>query len=129
MTSPEERQKVITTAQGLKGALEDVGKRLASLDSYGRRNRLLIRITGVFMALILGAGLVANNLQERYACGLANQQRAKEISLWETVITLSQPPAHATAEQRRQYYRNISKFHSYLLKTFTPRDCSAIYRY
>lgn len=133
MTTPEEREKAIIAATGLTEAMREVAKRITDLDAYGKRNRKLIRrvitITVIVVAVILAAGMVASNLQERYACGLTNQQRTQEVLLWDKVITLSQPPPHASAQQLQQYYQKIRVFHSYLVKTFAPRNCGAIYRY
>jgi hypothetical protein len=152
-------EPVITSARDLTDALnrlagrleevkadsEDRDKQLAKRDAqlatYSRRNRHLIWITIVSLALdiLLTAALTVVAIQAHNASGAAasartatsavaqsdrslclsgNAARAQQVSLWNYI--LSQPPA-TPAERER-----VVKFKAHLQKLFAPRDCAHV---
>lgn len=107
---------------------------ISTLVKASRRNRLLIRILGVSVALdlILSAGVgylawqaqhlatQANSLEERAkaTCVAGNEARAGQIELWHYVLDLP-PTTPRTAEQQAQ----ADSFRSYINRLFAPRQC------
>ena len=147
-------EPVITSARdltdalnGLTGRLEEVradsedrdqqlAERDAQLSRYGQRNRHLIWVTIVSLALdvLLTAALAVVAVQANHASGAAsavaqsdrnlclsgNVARAQQVSLWNYVLTISQQPA-SSAERAR-----VAEFRTHLHKLFAPRDCAHI---
>jgi hypothetical protein len=58
-------------------------------------------------------------------CQLGNESRAQQVSLWEHLVTISKPPPHETAAQRRRRLANTRAFLAYVRAVFRPRDCAA----
>ncbi len=147
-------EPVVTSARDLTDALnrltgrleevradsEDRDKQLAERDAqlsrYGQRNRHLIWITIVSLALdlLLTAALTMVAVQANHASGAAsavaqadrnlclsgNVSRAQQVSLWNYVLTISRHPA-SSAERTR-----IAEFKAHLQKLFAPRDCAHV---
>jgi hypothetical protein len=119
---------------------EDRDKQLAERDAqlsrYGQRNRHLIRITIVSLALdlLLTAALTIVAVQANRASGAAsavaqssrnlclsgNVARAQQVSLWNYVLTISHPPASSVERER------VAGFKAHLQKLFAPRDCAHV---
>ena len=122
---------------------KQLAKRDAQLATYGRRNRHLIWITIVSLALdiLLTAALTVVAIQAHDASGAAasartaasavaqsdrglclsgNAARAQQVSLWNYILSLSQPPA-TQAERER-----VVKFKAHLQQLFAPRDCAHV---
>jgi uncharacterized membrane protein len=57
-------------------------------------------------------------------CESGNVARKQQVQLWTYLITISQPPAHQTAAERRQRDKTIHVFIGYVRKVFAPRNCS-----
>jgi hypothetical protein len=147
-------EPVVTSARDLTDALnrltgrleevradsEDRDKQLterdAQLSRYGRRNRHLIWVTIISLALdlLLTAALTVVAVQAHRASGAAtavaasdrnlclsgNVSRAQQVNLWNYVLTLSQHPG-SPAEQAR-----VADFKAHLHKLFAPRDCAHV---
>jgi hypothetical protein len=144
-------EAVVTSARDLTGALNRLAGRLeevkagsedrddqlarrdAQLNTYGRRSRHLIWITIVSLALdiILTAALTVVAIQahdasgavaqsNRNLCLSGNAARAQQVSLWDYILSLSQPSA-TPAEQQR-----VTAFRAHVQQLFAPRDCSHI---
>jgi hypothetical protein len=144
-------EAVLTSARDLTGALnrlagrledvkadsedrdEQLAKRDAQLNTYGRRSRHLIWITIVSLALdiLLTAALTVVAIQahdtsgavaqsNRNLCLSGNAARAQQVSLWDYILSLSQPSA-SPAEQHR-----VAAFRAHLQQFFAPRDCTHI---
>ncbi len=119
---------------------EDRDKTLAGKDEqlarYGRRNRVMIWVTIVSLALdlLLTAGLAVVSVQARDAassaaassqaqmalCQASNVARAQQVELWDYVIGLSAAKKPQTASQRQ----TTVAFAAHLRKLFAPRDCA-----
>jgi hypothetical protein len=147
-------EPVVTSARDLTDALnrltgrleevkadsEDRDKQLAERDSqlskYGQRNRHLIWITFVSLALdlLLTAALTVVAVQANHASGAAsavaqsdrnlclsaNVSRAQQVSLWNYILTFSQRPASSVERTR------VAEFKAHLQKFFAPRDCAHV---
>jgi len=152
---------VVTSARDLTGALNRLAGRLeevkagsedrdvqlanrdAQLATYGRRNRHLIWIAIISLALdmILTAGLTVVAIQAHHAssaaasartaasavarsdrdlCLSSNASRAQQVSLWNYILALSRPPA-TPAERER-----VTTFKAHLQQLFAPRNCAHV---
>lgn len=142
---------VVTTARDLTGALnrlagrleevkagsedrdEQLAKRDAQLNTYGRRSRHLIWITIVSLALdiLLTVALTVVAIQahdtsgavaqsNRNLCLSGNAARAQQVSLWDYILSLSQPSATPADRQR------VVAFRAHLQQLFAPRDCAHV---
>jgi hypothetical protein len=142
---------VITSARDLTGALnrlagrleevkadsedrdDQLAKRDAQLNTYGRRSRHLIWITIVSLVLdiLLTAALTVVAIQahdtsgavaqsNRNLCLSGNAARAQQVSLWDYILSLSQPSATAAERQR------VVAFRAHLQQLFAPRDCAHV---
>jgi hypothetical protein len=112
---------------------EQLAERDAQLNTYGRRSRHLIWITIVSLALdiLLTAALTVVAIQahdtsaavaqsSRNLCLSGNAARAQQVSLWDYILSLSQPSA-TPAEQQR-----VVAFRAHLQQLFAPRDCAHV---
>jgi hypothetical protein len=147
-------EPVVTSARDLTDALnrltgrleevradsEDRDKQLterdAQLSRYGQRNRHLIWVTIISLALdlLLTAALTVVAVQAHHASGAAsavaqadrnlclsgNVARAQQVSLWNYVLTISQQPASSVGPAR------LADFKAHLHKLFAPRDCAHV---
>jgi hypothetical protein len=147
-------EPVVTSARDLTDALNRLTGRLeevradseerdkqlterdAQLSRYGRRNRHLIWVAIISLALdlLLTAALTVVAIQAHDASGAAsavaqssrnlclsgNVSRAQQVSLWNYVLTISQQPV-SSAEQAR-----VAEFKTHLHKLFAPRNCAHV---
>jgi hypothetical protein len=154
-------ESVVTSARDLTGALnrlaghleevkagsEDRDNQLAERDAqlamYGRKNRHLIWITIISLALdILLTGAVtvvaiqahdassaassartaaiAVAQSDRNLCLSGNAARAQQVELWDYILSLAQPPATPAARDR------IAEFKAHLETIFAPRNCADV---
>jgi hypothetical protein len=118
-------------------------KRDAQLTTYGRRNRHLIWITIVSLALdlLLTAALTVVAIQahaassaaasarttsiavaqsDRDLCLSGNAARAQQVSLWNYILSLSRSPT-TPAERER-----VAMFKAHLQQLFAPRNCAHV---
>lgn len=58
-------------------------------------------------------------------CEAGNQSRAQQVTLWEHLVAVAQPPPHETPAQERQRLATARAFIAYVHKVFAPRNCSA----
>lgn len=154
-------EPVVTSARDLTGALnrlagrleevkagsegrdEQLAERDAQLATYGRRNRHLIWITIISLALdiLLTAAVTVVAVQahdassaavsartaasavaqsNRNLCLSGNAARAQQVELWNYILSLSQSPATPAARER------VAKFRARLEAIFAPRDCAHV---
>ncbi len=78
-------------------------------------------VNGVRTAEATAARSVASVVQ---LCQLGNESRAQQVTLWEHLVTISKPPPHETAAQRRERLATIRVFIAYVQRVFAPRDCA-----
>ena len=126
-----------------EGCDRQLSKRDAQLTEYGRRNRHLIWVTIVSLALdlLLTAALTVVAIQahnassaaasartsasvvaesDRDLCLSVNASRAQQASLWNYILSLSQPPT-TPAERER-----VARLKAHLQQLFAPRDCARL---
>jgi hypothetical protein len=58
-------------------------------------------------------------------CQLGNETRGQQVSLWEHLVTISRPPPHESAAERRRRLADTRAFLAYVEKVFAKRDCTA----
>ena len=58
-------------------------------------------------------------------CQSGNEFRAQQVTLWEHIIAISQPPPHETRAQKRARLATVRAFGAYLHQVFAPRNCRA----
>ena len=63
-----------------------------------------------------------------YACGLGNESRAQQITLWTHIAHIAAGPPHETRAERQARHARLAAFLAYVHHIFAPRDCAAIYR-
>lgn len=120
-----------------------LAKRDVQLTTYGRRNRHLIWITIVSLALdlLLTAALTVVAIQahaassaaasartssiavaqsDRDLCLSGNAARAQQVSLWNYILSLSRSPT-TPAERER-----VAMFKAHLQQLFAPRNCAHV---
>jgi hypothetical protein len=68
---------------------------------------------------------VANRASLVQLCRAGNESRAQQVTLWEHLVTISQPPSHETARQRVRRLATARAFIAYVKRVFMPRDCAA----
>jgi hypothetical protein len=112
---------------------EDMADQVTALSLVAKRNRFLIEVLGVVVALLIlvsvGLGFVAlqtnraldtaeqNRSNARLTCLVSNETRAAQIQLWEYVLSL--PTGPQTPERKER----IRQFRLYLNQVFAPRNC------
>ncbi len=126
--------------EGVRADSEDRDKQLAERDAqlsrYGQRNRHLIWVTIISLALdlLLTAALTVVAVQAHHASGAAsavaqsdrnlclsgNVSRAQQVSLWNYVLTISQQSSRSADPAR------VADFKAHLHKLFAPRDCAHV---
>lgn len=144
-------QSAIDAAENLTGMLSGVRAELKRLNRYGIRNRRLIWLSIVSIALdltltillVFAYGTARNSQVEAkdarnvaavqhqsllYACKLGNQSRAQQVQLWEHLAAISKPPPHLTERQLAKNRRQIGQLLAYIRADFRPRPCKAIYK-
>ena len=58
-------------------------------------------------------------------CEAGNESRAQQVTLWEHLVAVAQPPPHETPAQEQQRLAVARAFIAYVHKVFAPRNCSA----
>jgi hypothetical protein len=122
---------------------EQLARRDTQLATYARRNRHLIWITIVSLVLDIvltaavtvvavqahdassaaaGARTAASAVAEadRDLCLSGNVSRAQQVSLWNYILSLSQPPPTPAGRER------VAEFKTHLQQLFAPRDCADV---
>jgi hypothetical protein len=147
LSSPEDLQalrpsvdelagNVGTLATSVDGLREEMGKEVAALARYGRRNRLYITLTAVLViAVVVFAGLGLHNrasigdLRQStiQGCQAGNTERSHEVQLWKHIAAVSKIPAADTPAQKAEAERKIAGLLQYIEKTFAPRHCAQAY--
>ena len=142
----EQQRDAIGAARDLTASLDGVRQELSDaqaewrasderLTAYGKRNRRLVRIANVAVAVVLAVavtvaltGVYSNHSTNVSSCQASNATRGSEVALWDHLAAISKPPAHATAAQKRADRVEIAGLLAYIRRTFAPRDCAEIYR-
>lgn len=144
MTSEEDRA-TLAAADRLESAMRDLAEEIVNLRTYGKRNRLLIRVVGVIVIVLalLGLGLwgtvneahdAAEKAQEanstasrallvqQVTCEAGNRSSRLSKSLWTYALQqTTQSPATSASERRK-----VAEFRAFLESTFAPVDCAAL---
>lgn len=135
----------LEAAARLEATMLGLSSDLRFLRIYGRRNRLLIQIVGVVIALMLlmGVSLLhatdrANEaasdakaassaatqvrLSQRVTCEAGNETRELSRQLWTYILDATAHGPGVSAEKKRQ----IADFRAYVNATFAARDCDKV---
>lgn len=127
---------------GLRCDTRDLQTETAELRRYGKRNRHLIRLVAVSVALdiALSCGLVyaihradqASSAARRAAsaqvvtCRSSNAARAVQTDLWNFILTTFPPPTVETPAAKTQREATTTQFKAYVATAFAQRNCDQL---
>jgi hypothetical protein len=70
-------------------------------------------------------GEIRNRATVTQLCEAGNESRAQQVTLWTHLVTISAPPPHQTAAQKRQRAAQIASFLAYVRTVFAKRNCDS----
>ena len=135
---------LIAVAQAMTASMDGLARQVGGLntqvdaqESYGRRNRRMIWGLVISIALdaaltvaLVGVAVATNDAankatqvhnQQVTTCLSSNEARAKNVQLWDHVLSIP-PTVPRSAAQAKQ----AEDFKIYVHQVFAPRDCSKI---
>ena len=80
----------------------------------------------VFLAVSQHNTTNAIHQSQLTACGIGNQARLGQITLWSHVIDVSAAPAHETPAARAARLARLAAFKAYIGRQFRPVNCARL---
>jgi hypothetical protein len=141
-TSSPDDAELVGAVHAMTSELAGLRADTDELRGYGRRNRHLIKLVAVSVAVdvLLSVGLAyavhradqaateakRSSSSQVVTCRSSNVARAGQTDLWTFILNSYPPPANETPAERTAREERVAKFKAYVASAFAPRDCEAI---
>lgn len=133
--------RALDIANELSGVVSDLAAKLGNIAAARRRDRHILRVLAVtlaldvalsvaFVFLYAGQAQVSQQIHasQLHACAIGNQFRHGQVALWEHVISVAQVPKGETAAERKARLAKLAAFRAYVRAQFKPVNCKLLYR-
>jgi hypothetical protein len=137
MTGFEDVAGLAARAIAIAEGAAETQKAIVAQQGKSRRNIRLIAVSVVLdVALSAGIGVLAVSqihvsqqihASQLQACGIGNDFRARQVRLWDHVLSVSKAPPGETAAERQVRLAKLAEFRSYVAAQFRPVNCTVLY--